>query len=269
MSNQQRKNLNVEARIISDADGLVDYVASSAALDSYCESILPSGWRFDMFRANAPFVDSHNTWSIEAMLGKVVGARVEDGKLIERVQWAKDIPEHKLATIGWKLTVGGFLKAVSVGFRVVKAVWPGDTGWNAAVMAAGLTPEEAAKCRRIFTEQQQLELSACVIGANPEAVAKAWQQGCVRDADLAGIGFTDDDMGFLKLAGEALERSGSDPLLTMIVKREITRITHRKLSPPNESTSHSSGMPRGDDAAQREAGQRAEMIRQMEALIHG
>lgn len=266
---QNRRTLNVEARILSEADGLVEYVASDATLDSYYESILATGWRFDFFQANAPFVDSHNYYSIEAMLGKVVGARIEGEKLIEKVQWAKDIPEHKLATIGWKLTLGGFLKAVSVGFRTVKAVWPGDGGWNAAVAQAKLSPEDAAKCRRIFVEQQQLELSACVIGANPSAVAKAWKAGCVKDADLAGIGFTDDDMTFLKTAGEALERADVDPLLSMVVEREMIRITHRKFSSPTEPKSHSSDKPRGDDLAAREAAKRAEMIRSLEALIRG
>lgn len=269
MNEQHRRNLTVEARILSEADGLVEYVASDATLDSYNESILVTGWEFDLFALNSPFVDSHNYWSIEAMLGRVVSARVEGRQLIERVQWAKDIPEHKLATIGWKLTLGGFLKAVSVGFRSVQHVYPNDSGWNGYVQQAGLSPEDAAKCRRIFVRQKQLELSACVLGANPSAVAKAWKEGCIRDADLSAAGFTDDDMAFLKLAGEALERSDCDPLLTMVVKREMGRITTRKFSPNAEPGSHPPGTPRGDGTAAREAVQRAEMIRQLEGLLHG
>jgi hypothetical protein len=48
------------------------------------------------------------------------------------------------------------------------------------VAQAGLSPEAAGKCRRIFIEQEQLELSACVLGANPSAVAKAYQARCLR-----------------------------------------------------------------------------------------
>lgn len=268
MSDQHRRNLSVEARVISEADGIVDYIASDSTLDSYQESILPTGWKFDFFQRNAPFVDSHNYYSIEAMLGKVIGARIENEQLIERVQWAHQIPEHKLATIGWKLTLGGFLKAVSVGFRAVKAVWPGDSGWNGFCQAAKLSPEEAAKCRRIFVEQQQLELSACVIGANPSAVAKAWKEGCVKDADLASVGFSDDDMAFLRMAGDALEQKSVDPLLSMMVKREMARITTRNFS-PKTTKSRSSEMPRADETAAREAAARAETIRRMEALIRG
>ena len=268
MSEQHRRNLNVEARILSEAEGLVEYVASDATLDSYNESILVTGWKFDFFQLNAPFVDSHNYYSIEAMLGKVVSARVENGQLIERVQWAKDIAEHKLATIGWKLTMGGFLKAVSVGFRALKSAWPNDTGWNGFVKEAGLTPENAAKCRRIFIEQQQLELSACVIGANPSAVAKAFKEGCVREADLAAVGFGDEDLHFLSVAGPAMEMPETGFLTKLLIEREMKRITARKISPNGNPNSHSPGKPDGGDVAMRQAEERAVFVKQLEALLH-
>ncbi len=268
MSNQHRRNLNVSARILSEADGLVEYVASDATLDSYNESILVSGWRFDLFAKNSPFVDSHNYWSIEAMLGRVVGARVEGNQLIERVQWAKDIPEHKLATIGWKLTVGGFLKAVSVGFRSEMHVYPGDSAWTSYAKEAGLSEEESKKCRRIFVKQQQLELSACVIGANPAAVAKAFEAGCLREADLAQAGFNEDDMKFITLAGPAMENEATDSLTKMLIQREMSRITSRKISPNGPTKSPSPGKPDGGEMAARQAAERAEFVKQLEALLN-
>ena len=269
MKDQHRRNLSVTARILSEADGLVEYIASDATLDSYQESILPTGWRFNLFQRNSPFVDSHQYHSIEALLGKVVSARVEGGQLIETVQWAKDIPEHKLAQLGWKLTLGGFLKAVSVGFRVLKSAGPHDQGWNGYVAESGLGADEAAKCRRIFVEQEQLELSACVIGANPAAVAKALQEGCIRDADLAAVGFQDEDMDFLKVAGEAMENPALDFLQRLLIGREMSRITGRKISNQNQTaTRQSSGMPDGDELARRQAAERAEFVRQLEALAH-
>lgn len=267
MSEQHRRNLSISTRVLSEADGIVEYIASDATLDSYQESILPTGWRFSMFQKNAPFVDSHNYYSIEAMLGKVTGARVEGGQLIETVQWAKDIPEHKLATIGWKLTLGGFLKAVSVGFRSLKSAWPNDTGWNGFVSQAGLTPDQAAKCRRIFIEQEQLELSACVIGANPSAVAKAFQEGCIRDADLAAVGFSDEDMHFLSVAGPAMDKPETGFLTKMLIEREMKRITARKFSPNGNPNSHSPGTPDGGETAMRQAEDRAVFVKQLEALL--
>ena len=37
---------------------------------------------------------------------------------------------------------------------------------------------------RFFTEQEQVELSVCVVGSNPNALAKAWQAGAIDQADI-------------------------------------------------------------------------------------
>lgn len=269
MSEQLRRSISVECRVLSEKDGTVEYIASDATLDSYNESILVSGWRFNLFAKNSPFVDSHNYWSIESLLGKVETARVENAQLIERVRWAKDVAENKLAVLGWKMTLGGFLKAVSVGFRSVKSAWPNDTGWNAFVQEAGLTPAAAAKCRRIFIEHEQLELSACILGANPSAVAKAWQEGCIKDADLAGVGFTDDDMHFLNVAGKAIDGGQLSEMESLMIGREMARINQRRIpsrktTDPNNSPS--SGKPGGDEAARRQA-DREDFLRKLDALV--
>lgn len=268
MTDQLRRSLNVECRVLSEADGLVEYIASDATLDSYNEVVLPTGWKFTHFDKNAPFVDSHNYWSIESLLGKVESARIENAQLIERVRWAKDVAENKLAVLGWKMTLGGFLKAVSVGFRAVKSAWPNDTGWNGYVSQAGLTPADAAKCRRIFVEQEQLELSACVLGANPAAVAKAWKEGCIREADLAAVGFDDSDMQFLTIAGAAMERPELDEVNKLLIAREMRRITGKLKSPEQRTTtsSPSPGKPDGGETARRQAAERAEFLRELEAL---
>ena len=38
--------------------------------------------------------------------------------------------------------------------------------------------------RSIYLEQEQVELSACVIGANPNALARSYKAGLLTDADL-------------------------------------------------------------------------------------
>lgn len=269
MSNQLRRSLNVEARILSEEKGLVEYVASDATLDSYDESVLASGWRFSHFAKNAPFVDSHNYYSIEHLLGRVTSARVESGQLIESVEWAKNVEESKLARLGWKMTLGGFLKAVSVGFRTLKAAWPGDTQWDALVIQSGMTPEQAKRCRRIFIEQEQLELSACILGANPSAVAKAYGEKCITDGDLAAVGFTDDDMHFLTVAGKALDGQLGD-VERLLIGREMGRITSRKnlRSERNETNSPAPGKPGGDAEARHRADEeRKDFLRKFEALV--
>ena len=104
-------------------------------------------------------------------------------QLIERVQWAIDVPENKLAQIGWKMTEAGYLKAVSVGFFPVKYLTPNSgEAWTEQLKELGL-PADAA-VRTIYTEQEQVELSCCVVGANPERLAKAYQAGAINEADI-------------------------------------------------------------------------------------
>jgi hypothetical protein len=186
MNTTLRRILHTEVKIIDAKKGLVDYVASDETVDSYHEVIRASGWRFDNFSKNAPFVDSHDYSSLDRLLGKVTDFRVADGKLIERVQWAIDVPDNKLAQLGWKMTEAGYLKAVSVGFFPVKRVFRCDgecrAEWLAQLKELGLSEEVPVRC--IYTEQQQIELSCCIIGANPNALARAYKAGAVSDEDI-------------------------------------------------------------------------------------
>ncbi len=268
-NNTLRRSMTVVPKIISEKDGLVDYIASNETLDSYNEVISAKGWRFTRFAKNAPFVDSHNYWSIDKLLGAVESARIEARNLIERVQWAKDVEENKLAQLGWKMTLGGFLKAVSVGFFPLRYVANGKEGWNQAVSGLGLKPEDAQGISYIYLEQEQIELSACIIGANPDALAKSFEAGCVKDADLAAVGFTDDDMSFLTIAGKALDKPDLDDLTRSLIAREMGRITAcDKHSPGSKKhhTSNSPGKPGGGEIAERQAAERKAFLESLKAL---
>jgi hypothetical protein len=183
------RTLHPEIRIADAKNGLVEYVASDETLDSYREIIRAKGWRFDHFEKNAPFVDSHNYYTLENLVGKVVEFGVTRGKLVETVQWAIDVAENRLAQLGWRMTEAGYLKAVSVGFQPVKWVsaWqaqnPNDRpAWIEQLQELGL--DETASVRTIYTEQQQIELSVCIIGANPNALAKAYKADVIKEDDL-------------------------------------------------------------------------------------
>jgi hypothetical protein len=252
-----RRAMNVEAKILSEAEGLVEYVASNEALDSYNEVVAVKGWRFNRFAKNAPFVDSHDYYCIDKLLGQVTSARIEGRDLIERVQWAKDVEENKLARLGWKMTLGGFLKAVSVGFMPVRMVRNGAEGWTQALAEIGRKPEDGAKISYIYLEQEQIELSACIIGANPEALAKSYGAGCIKDEDLASVGFADDDMHFLTIAGAALDKPETDALTRSLIAREMGRITGKQISGKQKHhTSTSPGTPDGGEIAERQAAER-------------
>jgi hypothetical protein len=201
MTTPIRRTINPVIRVLDAAQGLVEYVASDESLDSYREVIRAKGWRFSNFKNNAPFVDSHDYSSVEKLLGKVVEFRVDGNKLIEVVQWAKDVTENKLAQIGWKMTEGGFLKAVSVGFWPLKWATPHDGGTYAAQLGElKLAADVQPRC--IFIEQEQIELSACIIGANPNALARSFKAGVLTETDIETLSL---EQSKRETAGAALD----------------------------------------------------------------
>lgn len=183
--NLLRRLIQPTARVIDSAKGIVEYVASNESVDSYREVIRVNGWRFDMFEKNAPFVDSHQYDSVEQLLGKVVDFQLTKANgapaLVETVQWAIDVPENNLALLGFRMTEAGYLKAVSVGFWPVRTASPSENRgeYQQCCSELGLTGSAQPRC--VYLEQQQVELSACVLGANPDALARSYKAGILSD----------------------------------------------------------------------------------------
>lgn len=219
------RTLHPEVKVINDAEGIIEYVASDETLDQYDEIILANGWRFDNFAKNAPFVDSHDYSCIEKQLGVVTDWRIEGGQLIERVKYAIDVPACVLAKFAFDMVSKGYLKAVSVGFMSEAESWRGDKEFAQLCTQIGLSTEAAAQCRRIFKQQQQLELSQCIIGANPNALAKAWREGAATEEQMASIGFKDADaIEFLELSAATEARGALDAAMRLEYRRVCQRL---------------------------------------------
>jgi hypothetical protein len=183
-----RRQLGTECRVLDVSAGIVEYVASDETIDSYGEVIRAKGWKFDRFQKNAPFVDSHQYDKVDCLLGSVIDFKIDGSRLIETVQWAIDVPSNTRARIGWDMTRAGYLKAVSVGFIPIRVVsrWDQDkTGWQQQLSELGLHEEYGV--RAVYVEHQQIELSAVIVPANPNAlvnVGRAFKEGVIREADL-------------------------------------------------------------------------------------
>ncbi|HEX9046351.1 MAG TPA: hypothetical protein VF988_04935 [Verrucomicrobiae bacterium] len=186
-----RATLAAEIRVLDQARGIVQYVASDETIDSYKEIVRVTGWDFSLMEKNAPFVDTHSYHSIKSLLGEVLDWRIDTRRnaLVETVKWAKDVPSNDLAKFGWDMIQAGFgPKAVSVGFMPCSYVtkWDNDpTGWHEQLAGLGLQEEDGV--RVIYTAQQQIELSACILGANPNALqlaAKAYKAGAIDDGQI-------------------------------------------------------------------------------------
>lgn len=181
------RTLHPQIRVLDSKAGLVEYVASDESIDSYREIIKADGWRFNHFQKNAPFVDSHDYESTDKLLGRVVDFKVMGKQLVETVQWAIDVAENKMAQLGWKMTEAGYLKAVSVGFMPTKMVTKWDSDPREFKRELSALQKSDTEVRAVYQEQEQIELSSCIIGANPNALARAYKAEVISDADLEMI----------------------------------------------------------------------------------
>jgi len=185
LSSPLHRQINCTVKVLDDAKGIVRYVASDETLDCYNEIIRAAGWKFTNFAKNAPFVDSHDYSTIKNLLGQVVEFGVQGKELIEDVQYSRE--PNTLAEWAYKMVRDGFLKAVSVGFYPLSYAsrWDSDkTLFLEQVGLLGLDAPTAAKLNVVYVSQEQIELSQCVIGANPNALAKAYKAGCLTDEDI-------------------------------------------------------------------------------------
>lgn len=182
---------DVVARVLDATKGIVRYVASDATLDGYNEIVDVRGWEFTDFDRNPVVLDSHTYTGISNIVGKVVRHKIVGGQLIEDVQFAIDVPSNAVARLAYDMVAAEYLKACSVGFRPTRLVskWrSSDTDELAAAVAAlGLNADTAARVEVIYLKQRQIELSVCPIGANPNALSKAHQDGAVSDEGLERI----------------------------------------------------------------------------------
>ena len=270
-----RRAITPEIRVLSENDGTVKYIASDETVDCYAEIVRAKGWRFDRFARNAPFVDSHCYYEIQRLLGKVTDFAVIKGRLEETVKWAIDVPEQKLAQLGFRLTLGGYLKAVSVGFTSLRRAYAGTPEFAAAVKEMKLDADTVARVQCIHLEQDQLELSACIIGANPSALAKSLKDGAVSEGLLAECGFSSDaELNFLAQSAEVYERL--EPWQRAMVHTEMRRIfAHGKTlslggtSAPVTSPGGSGGGDATQHRKQQEAQQRETFLSDLDAALRG
>lgn len=186
-SNPIRRELPVAAKVLDEKQGLVRFVASDESMDHSCEIVRQSGWRFTHFAKNAPFVNSHDYSDVRNLFGQVVAYSVEGRQLIEDVQFALTEKRDSLADWVFAMYRDGFLRACSVGFVPSRYATRWDTDKTALtqqITELGLDATAAARLQVVYIEQEQLELSSCILGCNPNALAKSLR--AVADAYKAG-----------------------------------------------------------------------------------
>lgn len=95
-----------------DQENKFHAVFSSAKEDRHGD-VVHQDFDLKSFKKNPVFLDSHNYFSIERIIGKVTKIGLKDGRLEGDIEFAMENPLGALAA---KLADGGFLGATSIGF---------------------------------------------------------------------------------------------------------------------------------------------------------
>jgi HK97 family phage prohead protease len=167
------KALDFQVRQVGNAeDRTLEFIGSTAAVDRYGDIIEPAGWDLKNYKKNPVFLWGHN-YSMPP-IGKAVSVKVTDDALVFQIQFAT-AEEYAFADTIYRLYLGGFLKATSVGFQdlerepiIDKKNEGRQTGWH-------------------FLKQELYELSGVTVPANPDAIMMAVQKGIITKEEAAGF----------------------------------------------------------------------------------
>jgi phage head maturation protease len=163
-----KKSVTGELRSFDDERFVCEVVANSGGLDRVNETLQPvetefgRGCLFETYMRSHPvilFGHDDRTFPVGKALN--TWATAEEG-VVQEVQFAANVPEHRDARIAWGLVRGGFLKAASVRFQPNK--WrdfePG-------------TPEYATLGTRSYDEWELLETSIVNVPCEPGSGVRA------------------------------------------------------------------------------------------------
>jgi HK97 family phage prohead protease len=164
------RELHPEIREVQGDEPLLDIVASDETVDRYREIISASGWVLDNYRNNPVILNNHQYDNIAHTLGRADVTEIRNGALCQRIRWAVDA--NPVAAVAFRLYKGGFLRAFSVGFHPLE--------WQDM-------DDPADTCRRKYTKQELLEVSAVSIPANPNALALALKCGTVPQREFDAL----------------------------------------------------------------------------------
>jgi hypothetical protein len=173
------KALDFQVRQVGNPeDRILEFIGSTADVDRYGDIIEVEGWDLKHYLKNPQFLWAHN-YSVPPV-GTTRKVAKADGVLAFQVYFPKD---EEVNVAGWpshvptpetvyKLYLGGFLRATSVGFQGME--WEPILG---EPDEQGYRPRTGTK----YTKQDLYELSAVPVPANPYALMNAVQKGVISE----------------------------------------------------------------------------------------
>jgi HK97 family phage prohead protease len=220
-----------ELKLLDEGARVITCKASSATPDRDGDTISPTGWKLDGFAKNGPILWAHNPY--EPPVARARKTWFDASALYAEMEFA-GAEVYAFAETVYQLIKGGFLNAVSVGFRPLK--WTRNEGRGPFAID--------------FVEQELLEISIVPIPSNPDALIQARSAGGIDCAPVIEWAekFLDGAKGpglWVPVPRERVERAREvllgDPVQAQVPASKGTAATvvdkrGRVLSAANEST---------------------------------
>lgn len=162
------KTLDFEVKQVGDpTNRTLEFVGSTADVDRYGDVIEVEGWDLRNYKKNPVFLWTHDYK--QPPVGKAVKVGKTDKGLLFQVKFPT-AEEYDFADTIYKLYLGGYLRATSVGFRDLER--------------EPITDKEGRQTGFRYKKQELYELSAVPVPANPNALVMAVQKGVVSHQEV-------------------------------------------------------------------------------------
>jgi HK97 family phage prohead protease len=214
------KALDIQVRQAGDpTERVLEFIASTAQVDRYGDIIEVEGWELDNWLKVPVILYGHDYGGFP--IGQGISAIKDPLRgLVIRAKFAT-AQDNPMADIAYRLALGGFIRAVSVGFMDLEREPILDnegnrTGWR-------------------FKRAELLEVSLVSVPANPGAVIVAVQKGLLTREEAAAF-----QAKMQETTEEGQEKQGADEPET----EQDNELTQRLIAlglPPTEGDTNSSG----------------------------
>ena len=214
------KALDIQVRQAGDpTERVLEFIASTAQVDRYGDIIEVEGWELDNWLKVPVILYGHDYGGFP--IGQGISAIKDPLRgLVIRAKFAT-AQDNPMADIAYRLALGGFIRAVSVGFMDLEREPILDnegnrTGWR-------------------FKRAELLEVSLVSVPANPGAVIVAVQKGLLTREEAAAF-----QAKMQETTEEGKEKQGADEPET----EQDNELTQRLIAlglPPTEGDTNSSG----------------------------
>jgi HK97 family phage prohead protease len=206
--------IGIEPPELTSQERTLRFCYSDESVDRMGDTIRAAGWDISDYLRNPVALWAHDSSAPPIGNGKNVG--VEGARLMGDIEFAP--PETYLfADTIYRLLVGKFLRAVSVGFMPTKHLFVQDD------------PERPWGID--FLEQSLLEISVCPVPANPNALAEARRKGI-------------DTRPLVEWAERVLDGGGAELKRVLITRDELQRLRTAAKEPSMAVTPRVAGKTR-------------------------